>query len=86
MRAIHFAEANKTYGKPQGWTDEQCYEISAYEGVTEDGFPIIITVWQPNKEDIEAINAGRPVILRMISHGLPPHSLYTTNENGEPNE
>lgn len=86
MRAIHFKEANKIYTKPEGMTDEECYSISAYEGKFDDGTPFVVTVWQPSKEDIDAINAGRPVCLRFIGGGLPPHSLYTTNEKGESNE
>lgn len=86
MRAIHFQEANTIYGKPDGMTDEQCYEISAYRGKNADGHPIIVTVWQPNKEDIEAINAGKPIILQFTCGSLPPHCLYTVDDKGEINE
>jgi hypothetical protein len=42
-------------------------------------------MWQPSKEDIEAIVAGRPVILQIHSNGLPPVALFTLDENGESN-
>jgi hypothetical protein len=87
MRAIHFNEANKTYTKPPGMTDEECYEISAYEHRDENGKVVRInTVWQPNKEDIEAIMAGRPIVLQIMSSSLPPHALFTYDENGNINE
>lgn len=31
MRAIDFPQANKTFGKPESMTDEQCYPVRAYE-------------------------------------------------------
>lgn len=81
MRPIHFPESNITFGKPENMTDEECYSVSAYKG---DGY--INTVWMPNKEDIEAINAGRPIILSITGQGMPPVSLFTCDENGVPNE
>jgi len=81
MRAIDFPESNITFGKPDNMTDEQCFSISAYKG---DGF--INTVWMPNKEDIDAINAGRPIILSIIGSGMPPVSLFTCDEEGNVNE
>lgn len=85
MRPIHFPESNITFGKPSDMTDEQCYSVSAYTGTTADGFPFVNTVWMPNKEDIEAINAGRGIILSITSSGMPPVSLFTCDENGVPN-
>lgn len=81
MRAIDFPESNITFGKPSDMADEQCFSISAYKG---DGF--INTVWLPNKEDIEAINAGRPIILQIVGNGMPPVSLFTCDEQGNINE
>lgn len=85
MMAVDFIEANVTYGKPKGMTDEQCHSIRAMKAITDDGFPIIVTVWMPSKEDIDAINAGRPVILRIVGEIMPPVSIYTYDENLQPN-
>jgi len=86
MRAIHFEESNRTFGKPESMTDEECYSVSAYVGQTPDGRPFINTVWMPNKEDLEAMNAGRPIILSITGTGMPPVVLFTCDENGNPNE
>lgn len=87
MRAIDFPQANKIYSKPDGMTDEECYSVSAYEHKNENGEVVYInTVWQPNKEDIEAVNAGRPVIMSMGVGFLVPHALFTYDENGNTNE
>jgi hypothetical protein len=87
MRAIHFPQSNKTYVKPPSMTDEECYPVSVYEHKDAEGnIEFINTVWQPNKEDIEAINAGRPVVMNMRAGFLIPHALYTCDENGNINE
>lgn len=87
MRAIDFPEANNFYDKPKSMTDEQCYPISVYEHKNEKGeIEYINTVWMPSKEDIEAINAGRPVVMTMSANFLVPHALYTYDENGNSNE
>ena len=87
MRAIDFPESNITFGKPESMTDEECYPVSAYMGGTGAGeTPYINTVCQPNKEDIEAIIAGRPIILSITGYSMPPVSLFTCDENGKPNE
>lgn len=87
MRAIDFEQANKIYGKPESMTDEQCYPVSVYEHKNEQGkIEYINTVWQPNKEDIEAINAGRPVVMSMTAAFLVPHALFTLDENGNSND
>lgn len=86
MRAIDFPEANKFYGKPESMTDEECYPISALEFIDEKGFKTIRTVWLPNKDDLEALNAGRPIVLSLCLPVLCPHSLFTYDENGNINE
>lgn len=87
MRAIDFPQANKQYGKPESMTDEECYPVSAYEHQDEYGNVVYInTVWQPNVDDIKAINEGRPVVMSMHCSGLVPHALFTYDENGNSNE
>ena len=95
MRAIDFPEANRQYGKPESMTDEECYPVSTYEhrvpvnyADPEGPYTVksITTVWQPNKEDIEAILAGRPIMLQWTASFLVPHALYTCDEKGNINE
>ncbi len=65
--------------------ESECLPIQAYVGQDEKGNPYINTVWQPNKEDIEAILAGRPIIVSVCGNGLPPMLLFTADEEGKPN-
>jgi hypothetical protein len=93
MKPIQFEGAHEV-GKPKNMTDEQCssiwahnhdFELTGADGKQYQG-RIWTEMWQPSKEDIEAINAGRPIILQIHSHGLPPVSMLTLDENGEPNK
>lgn len=91
MQPINFEGAREIH-KPQNMTDEQCKSLWAhshdYEFTGEDGKQyqgrVWTEVWQPSKEDIEAIVAGRPIILQIHSNGLPPVGLFTMAGNGNP--
>lgn len=78
---IDFEGSNLTLVKPANMTDEQCASLFAYKGVDNDGFGFILTVWQPSKEDIEAVKAGRPICVKVVSESFPPMAIYTTDEN-----
>jgi hypothetical protein len=56
-----------------------------YAGVDQEDFPFYMTAWQPNKEDLEALNAGRPIYIKTLSKQLPPMAVFTLNENNEGN-
>lgn len=92
MHPINFQGAREI-GKPEDMTDEQCYSLWAmpfeYKREDPDGNTVTSNVWlecwQPSKEDIEAINAGRPIWLQIHSNGLPPVALLTLDENGNSN-
>jgi len=77
MLPIDFKEANFTFTKPAGWTDEQCSDLRVWRGAYSDGTPGIISKWQPSKEDIEAINRGEGIYLSITGTGMPPISLFT---------
>lgn len=81
MRPIDFPESNIVFNKPDNMTDDECLPLPAYRG---DNF--INTLWMPNKEDIEAINAGRGIVLSIFGKSMPPVSLHTSDENGNINE
>ena len=84
MTPVNFEGSNVTLTKPSSMTDEECYSAPAYAGVDDAGHNYIVTAWMPNREDIDAINAGRPVFMKNVG-GMFPTILYTTDENMEPN-
>lgn len=85
MIAIDFPEANMTFTKPVGMDDSECLPLKVYVGVDQNNGPYINSVWMPSKEDIEAINAGRPIVLTIIGKGMPPVSLFTLDKEGNSN-
>ncbi|WP_214228640.1 hypothetical protein [Pedobacter sp. B4-66] len=66
-------------------TDDQCIPLSAYKGEDNDGFQFFLTAWVPNKEDLEALNAGRPLYLKVIGNGFPPLAMYTMDGQNQCN-
>jgi len=85
MMSVDFEGSNIHLVKPKDMTDEQCYGIHAEKAVDNDGFPYFLTCWIPNKEDLEALNAGRPLFLKMLGHGFQPVAMFTVDEKGEGN-
>lgn len=66
MKSLEFKEANFTFAKPYSMTDEECSDLRVFKGKYPDGTPVIISKWQPSKEDIEAINRGEGIYLSII--------------------
>jgi hypothetical protein len=85
MYPTDFEGSNTNLTKPSDMTDEQCFSLPAEKNVDSQGFPYFLTAWMPNKEDVEALVAGRPLFLKVIGQGFPPVALFTVDENGEGN-
>jgi hypothetical protein len=85
-----FLEGMVEIGKPASMTDEECGSIGAWiVDVDEKGNPArrrFVMSFKPNKEDIEAINAGRPIYLSITAQQLVPVGLFTLDENDVLNE
>jgi hypothetical protein len=79
MLPIDFDGSNFTFVKPDGMTDEQCGSLSCFKGADADGNPVIISKWQPNKEDIDSINNGGGVYLWVCNEVMPLVLLDTEN-------
>lgn len=85
MIPIDFEGTNIEFTKPSNMTDEECMSVRAFKGVDMAGFEFILVAWQPNFDDIKAIQEGRPIMLKVVGTALPPHAIYTYDENFEPN-
>lgn len=81
MLPTDFEGTNIVLGKPDSMTDEQCSSIKAYKGIDGDGYPFFLTAWQLSKEDLEAVNNGRPIMLKMLGNVFYPVSMYTYDDN-----
>lgn len=88
-------------GKPDNMTDEQCSSVMAAKGKDTtgypldktwvdsgqdvEGFPFYVTHWQPSKEDLEALNAGRGMWIKHVGAKFAPLWPFTIDQDGNPN-
>lgn len=86
MIAVPFDGCNLELNKPYNMSDEECGSCPAYFGDIGGGYAGFVIALQPNKEDIEAINAGRPIFVKVLSRSFAPMVLYTLDENNNPNQ
>ncbi len=82
MHPIKFNGCNVDLGRPKDMTDEQCLSLPAEKNVDNSGFDYYLTAWMPNKEDLESLNRGEPMYLKVIGNNHPPVSLFTIDEKG----
>ncbi len=85
MQPINF-EGASFIGKPDEMSDEQCSGIHAMHGVDDAGYNYFLEAWKPSYEDLQAINRGEPIYIKILALGLPPISVFTLDENGEHND
>lgn len=74
--AIDFKEANFTFVKPPSMTDEQCYPLQVFRGVDANGFPVIVSKWQLNAEELKLIQETGVMYLIVTGEQTPPVSLH----------
>lgn len=70
MIAIDFPEANRTFGKPDSMTDEECSSLRVL-----DTGQTLVSVWVLNEEERRAIAAGAPVMLSVFGRVHPVVAL-----------
>lgn len=78
---LDFKGANYSSDVPERFK-EDCIAIPGMRGIDSKGNPYIMMQFAPNKEDIEAINAGRPICVTLYSHEVKhPIAVYTYDED-----
>ena len=73
MSPIQHPTNNHTFGAPVGHNHEAlpCETLSVTVGRDDSGMPVMASFWQPTPEELESLNAGRPVILYVYGSGHP---------------
>lgn len=63
---------------------DQIYKpLPVRDGFLDDGTPAMFTAWMPTAEELEAMNAGHPVILAILGRSWPPVMLdVAANKDG----
>lgn len=87
MLPTDFPGSNLEVDKPDNATDEQMMSgVPAWRGTEKStGFLCYLFAWQPSREDIEAINAGHPIMVKMYADPAVPHTVFTMGKDGEVN-
>ncbi|TPN79994.1 hypothetical protein [Mesorhizobium sp. B1-1-2] len=67
----------RVIGKSQGYIGLPLRDILINDSVSGPDTPAMETAWFPTPDEIAAINAGAPVILRVLGTGHPPVMLLT---------
>lgn len=64
-------------GRAQGYFGLPLRDIVIDDTVTGPNTPAMETAWLPTPDEIAAIAAGAPIILRVVGSGHPPVMIYT---------
>lgn len=67
----------RVIGRSQGYYGLPLRDIVIDDSVTGPQTAAMESAWMPTPEEIAAIVAGAPIILRVIGTGHPPVMLYT---------
>jgi hypothetical protein len=64
-------------GKSQGYLGLPIRDILIEDKVNGPQTPAMETAWLPTLDEVAAIAAGAPIILRVLGTGHPPVMIYT---------
>ncbi len=74
------AGATRVFGQRQGYLGLPLRDEPIQCNVAGDTVPSMLTAWEPTPHEIELINRGAPVLLRLLGEQHPPVSITV----GEP--
>lgn len=76
MHRTQHPSNNAVLGAPGGWDQNElpCGALPITRTVV-DGVAAVVSYWQPNAEELAALNAGRPVALWVVGSTMPPVAL-----------
>lgn len=80
-QGIGFKGNNHVFGKPQEWTDEQCYSLPVQVGTVNidaagHRSPVVVSCWRLTPNELaKAIQSGGDVYLTIHGYGMPPVSI-----------
>ena len=85
MQPTNYPGHNKVYGKPGAWADEDCSALECVQtcGTLPSGMkvPEIYSRWQPSSGEIELMQKGHPVTLRLVYDVMVPAAIFVDPES-----
>lgn len=87
MINVTFDGANSELEPPDGAPDD-CIPVPAFVGSDLNGHQCVVMGFRPSREDIQAINNGDTIYLKLLTtpRNIPITSLFTLNQNSQSNE
>ncbi|UPU01130.1 hypothetical protein J4G48_0031895 [Bradyrhizobium barranii subsp. apii] len=83
MQIGRITGATRVIGKSQGYLGLPLRDILIDCPVNGTNTPAMETAWLPTPEEIAAIVAGAPVLLRILGNQHPPVLVYTGDIPGQ---
>lgn len=80
MEIGRIQNATRVVGKSQGYIDLPLRDVQLKCAVNGEGTPAMETAWFPTPEELIAINAGAPIILRVLGTQHPPVFIYAGDQ------
>lgn len=78
MIPIEFDEQTNKFTEPKDWKGNvPVMSLPVHEGKTIEGQNVLVSVWQPEPEDLERIKNGEPIYLQIFGKSQPVVSIYT---------
>ena len=77
MEIGRIKDATRVIGKSQGYLGLPLRDVQLNCPVNGEGTPAMETAWFPTPDELVAINAGSPIILRVLGTQHPPVFIYT---------
>lgn len=76
MNRTQHPSNNAVLGAPRGW-DQRTLPCNALAITRTEwgGVPTLVSFWLPTPEEVDAIKAGRPVMLLVAGEDMPPVAL-----------
>jgi hypothetical protein len=75
MQIGRIDRCTRVLGKSQGYLGLPIRDEVITCSVGGEGTPCMVTAWFPTPDEIERINAGAPIHLRIVGTGHPPVML-----------
>jgi len=85
MNPVNFKQANITYGKPEGWEEDECGNLPVHKG-TDGKHPVLVSAWMPTFADLQILSEGKPIYLTIVGTAMPPVALSTESPFSDDNK
>lgn len=72
MNIAQIEGATRTIGESQGYLGLPLRDVLVNCSVNGEGTPAMMTAWLPTPEELEALNAGKAIILTVLGSRHPP--------------